>query len=220
MVHVAKLSALMAVGVALSVVRADIDDLNNHATNPKPKPSLTNKVNYYTTFYVADSQEASLRSPAKLLTPTLYLLPLPFFSYRTFAPPRIVSSQLMGSLTTWMLKLTHAKIFSNSPRVIRSIVDVSLGKGPKAAPGDVAAQSNIKKIQDYFTSCMDEAAILKAGRKPVADVIQKILKSLPDGGSGLDKMALSKTMGQLSKMKMDIFVNLYVIPDSANPLVN
>ncbi|KAF9078935.1 hypothetical protein BGX23_005657, partial [Mortierella sp. AD031] len=105
-------------------------------------------------------------------------------------------------------------------RVIRSIVDVSLGKGPKAAPGDVAAQSNIKKIQDYFTSCMDEAAILKAGRKPVADVIQKILKSLPDGGSGLDKMALSKTMGQLSKMKMDIFVNLYVIPDSANPLVN
>ncbi|KAF9082326.1 hypothetical protein BGX23_012577, partial [Mortierella sp. AD031] len=111
-------------------------------------------------------------------------------------------------------------IIEENTRVIRSIVDVSLGKGPKAAPGDVTAQNNIKNMQDYFTSCMDEVAILRTGRKPVADEVQKILKSLPEDGSGLSKTDLSKTMGQMMKMKMTIFVDLHVIADSTNPLVN
>ncbi|KAG0269113.1 hypothetical protein BGZ96_006557, partial [Linnemannia gamsii] len=80
----------------------------------------------------------------------------------------------------------------NTNRLLRSIVDVSLGKAPKVAPGDGASQSNLKKLQDFFLSCMDETAILKAGRKPLADEVQKIMNTLPASSvTPADKTALS-----------------------------
>ncbi|KAG0220042.1 hypothetical protein BGX33_009594 [Mortierella sp. NVP41] len=114
---------------------------------------------------------------------------------------------------------------SNKPslsnkRVIRSTADASFGKGPKPAPGDVSAAKNIKKDQDLFASCMDEAAIIKAGRKSVADRLQDVVKAFPSTGSSLDKKALSLTIGQLSKLGIQSFVYFVVAADAINPLVN
>ncbi|KAG0340596.1 hypothetical protein BG000_011638 [Podila horticola] len=111
-------------------------------------------------------------------------------------------------------------IYEQNSRMIRDISDMSLGKAPKPEAGDAAAESNLKKLHDLFSSCMDEAALLKAGRKPIADEVQKILGSLPDNSSGVDKTALSKTMAQIQKSGMASFVALYVRSDSFNPQQN
>ncbi|KAG0091768.1 hypothetical protein BGZ93_004632 [Podila epicladia] len=111
-------------------------------------------------------------------------------------------------------------IHEQNSRLIRRISDVSLGKAPKPEAGDAAAAGNLKKLHDLFSSCMDEAALLKAGRKPLADEVQKILDSLPNNTSGIDKTALSKTMALIQKSGMANFVTLFVNADSANPQQN
>ncbi|KAK5820678.1 hypothetical protein F5H01DRAFT_291167 [Linnemannia elongata] len=119
--------------------------------------------------------------------------------------------------------ISHFNILSDgNQRVLRYIVDASLGKSPKAAPGDVAAQHNIKKLQDLFSSCMDAASILKVGRKPLVDEVQKIIQSFPASTSPANKVTLSKTLAQITKLgfQPSAFINLSVGPDSDNPLSN
>lgn len=99
------------------------------------------------------------------------------------------------------------EIFATQP-IVRSIVDVSLGKSLRLARGDLAAQRNIKKLQDLFSSCMNETAILMAGRKPLSDEIQKITTSLPAFGSPPDKTVLMKTLGHLNRLGLRI-PNIY-----------
>lgn len=101
-------------------------------------------------------------------------------------------------------------------------MDVSLGKSARLARGDLAAQRNIKKLQDLFSSCMYETAILKAGRKPLADEIQKITTSLPAFGSPPDKTVLMKTLDHLNRLGLRT-PNIYnptLRSDLADPLVN
>jgi endothelin-converting enzyme len=102
------------------------------------------------------------------------------------------------------------------------IVDPSLGKAPKAPAGDVAAQRNIKKLQDLFTSCMDEAAILKAGRKPLVDEIHKLVKSLSASGAHPDKKTLAKALGQIAQYGFQTpgFIKLEARVDYDNPAAN
>lgn len=102
------------------------------------------------------------------------------------------------------------------------IVDPSLGQTPKAPAGDKAAQRNIKKLQGLFNSCMDEKAILKAGRKPLVDEIQKVIKSIPASGSHPDKKTLAKTLGLIAKYGFQTpgFISLNTGSDELNPLAN
>ncbi|KAK5820647.1 hypothetical protein F5H01DRAFT_404111, partial [Linnemannia elongata] len=119
--------------------------------------------------------------------------------------------------------ISHFDILNESNnRVLRYIVDASLGKSPKAAPGDVASQRNIKKLHDLFSSCMDEASILKAGRKPLVDEVQKIIQSFPATASPANKATLSKTLAQITKLgfRLATFIYLDVDSDSDNPLAN
>lgn len=97
---------------------------------------------------------------------------------------------------------------------MRSIVDASLDRIPKADLGDVASQNNINRIKDYFSSCMDEAAILEAGRKPLVDEIQRIKVFLSTSDSPPDKSSLSKTIARVTKYKFDYpgFIHLHVDP--------
>ncbi|KAF9083559.1 hypothetical protein BGX29_003069, partial [Mortierella sp. GBA35] len=199
----------MATGVVLSVVRADIGDINNHAAKPNRKPFLDNKA-------ICTSPQCVLTAAGIINDMDSQTDPCQDFSQFTCGGFNDKHEIPAEKSSVGYFGMIH----DENSRVIRSIVDVSLGKGPKAAPGDVAAQNNIKKIQDLFASCMDEAAILKAGRKPVADEVQKVLKSFPAGGTGLEKTALSRTMGQLLKSGIGSFVGLYVGADSTNPLVN
>ncbi|KAG0205694.1 hypothetical protein BGX33_007787 [Mortierella sp. NVP41] len=207
MVHAAKLYALMAIGVTLSVARADIGDINNNASNPK---SLSNN-------------KAICTTPRCVLTAAGIINDIdaqadPCQDFHQFTCGGFnEKNEIAAEYPSFNYFLN---IHNKNSIIIRSIADVTLGKAPKPDAGDVAAQNNIKKIQDYFTSCMDEAALLKAGRKPVADEVQKVLDFFPDGGSGLDKAALSKTMAQLLKLGAGDFVVFYVGPDPSEPLVN
>lgn len=68
---------------------------------------------------------------------------------------------------------------------------------------------------------MDEAAMLKAGRKPLADEVQKIAESLPASSFPADKINLSKTLGHINKLGFRIltFFSPYIAPDKQNPSI-
>jgi endothelin-converting enzyme len=68
---------------------------------------------------------------------------------------------------------------------------------------------------------MDEAAILKVGRKPLADEIQKIVKSFSAPGSPADKTTLSKTLGYFHRLGLSIpsFFFPYIGNEKNDPLV-
>ncbi|KAF9122548.1 hypothetical protein BGW39_009656 [Mortierella sp. 14UC] len=94
---------------------------------------------------------------------------------------------------------------------------------PKPAPGDVVAQGNLKKLQEMFSSCMDEKAILKAGRKPLADQIKRLTRILPAGESHSEKSNLSKAVGYIVKLGLQYpnsFISLAIDLDSQNPPAN
>lgn len=108
---------------------------------------------------------------------------------------------------------------------IRKIVDPSLGKQPtpsKTEPDAAAAQANLQKLQDLYSSCMDESTILSAGRKPLLDQIESVLSTFPSKNTGgvVDKTILAKTLAQLSNQGISGFVSLDVGPDPKDPLVN
>ncbi|KAG0276183.1 hypothetical protein BGZ95_007864 [Linnemannia exigua] len=114
-------------------------------------------------------------------------------------------------------------IYNDNSRVLRSIVDKSLGKTPKPAPGNAAEEDNLKKLQDLWDSCMDEAAILKAGRSPISGQIDNLLGFLPDNNSssgGVDKTAITKTVAQVNKLGLNTFLNILVGSDPGKPLTN
>ncbi|KAG0284111.1 hypothetical protein BGZ96_011524 [Linnemannia gamsii] len=115
-------------------------------------------------------------------------------------------------------------IHDKNNRVIREILDPTLGKSPKPAPLNFAAKANLQKLQDLYASCMDESALLKAGRKPLIDQISSILSAFPPASNSttaaVDKTVLAKTLAQLSNQGVSSFVHLDVGPDSINPLVN
>ncbi|KAG0302166.1 hypothetical protein BGZ97_002475 [Linnemannia gamsii] len=203
----AKIQLLMAIGVALSVVQAGPVDNSNGGN----KPVLSNKA-------ICTTPQCVLTAAGILedMDPTAD--PCQDFSKFTcggFDEKHEIPSD--GS------SIGPFNILSASnKRVLRYIVDASLGKSPKAAPGDVAAQNNIKKFQDLFASCMDEASILKAGRKPLVDEVQKIIQAFPASASPANKAVLSKTLGQITKLgiRPSTFINLSVGSDPSNPLSN
>ncbi|KAF9102572.1 hypothetical protein BGX30_009286, partial [Mortierella sp. GBA39] len=91
--------------------------------------------------------------------------------------------------------------------IIREIADAALGKAPKPAPGDKAAESNLKKLHDMYASCMNVDAIQAAGQQPLTKQVQSVLSLIPDTPA-IDKAALAKTMAQLIKLEVLIFYNI------------
>ncbi|KAF9084990.1 hypothetical protein BGX29_002224 [Mortierella sp. GBA35] len=83
-------------------------------------------------------------------------------------------------------------------QIVREIVDPSLGKAPQPVPGDSADESNLKKLQDMYASCMDVDVIRKAGRQRLVNQVQSVLSLLPDNDpttpAGINKSALTNTM--------------------------
>ncbi|KAF9545334.1 hypothetical protein EC957_011088 [Mortierella hygrophila] len=202
-----KLKLLMAISVALSAVQAGPVD-NNHGSKG---PSFNNKA-------ICTTRQCVLTASGIIndMDPTAD--PCQDFSKFTcggFDEQNEIPSD--GS-SIGAFDILNA----SNMRVLRYIVDASLGKSPKAAPGDVAAQNNIKKLQDLFSSCMDEPSILKAGRKPLVDEVQKIIQAFPASASPANKATLSKTLAQITKLgfQLSTFINLGVSADSDNPLVN
>ncbi|KAG0064296.1 hypothetical protein BGZ90_002274 [Linnemannia elongata] len=186
----------MAINVAVSVVQAGSD--NNHG----------NKVTCMT-------PQCHLTAVGILADPNQH--------FSKFACTPLFTASLGGGFyAKHEIPSSGTSVGHLETPIVRSIVDVSLGKSVRLARGDLAAQRNIKKLQDLFSSCMNETSILKAGRKSLADGIQKINTSLPAFGSPPDKTVLMKTLGHLNRLGLRI-PNIYnptLRSDLANPLVN
>lgn len=117
---------------------------------------------------------------------------------------------------------------------IRAILDPSQGKSPPipatATKDEVDAfQANLHKLQDFYSSCLDEDALLKAGRQPLLDQLQIILTSFPpltattptNGADGIDnKTVLTKSLAQLLKQGLTGFIDIAVIADLMEPLIH
>ncbi|KAG0260651.1 hypothetical protein BG011_001714 [Mortierella polycephala] len=127
---------------------------------------------------------------------------------------------------------SYFNVLSNeNARVIRAIVDPTNPKAPKAPASDIAAKNNIQKFQDLYASCMNTDQILKVGRKPVVDEVQKVLQVFPVTGSALasqqdgaaaslDKAALSMTLAHFNKMGLSTINILSVTTDFKDPSTN
>ncbi|KAG0277096.1 hypothetical protein BGZ95_006523 [Linnemannia exigua] len=107
------------------------------------------------------------------------------------------------------------------PEIIHAILDPSLGKAPKTTPGDIADQNNLKKLQDFFASCMNEDAILRAGRKLLMDEVQKIIQAFPASGLRADKTILSKTLSQIVQLGLGTsgLLGIYAGTSPADPRI-
>ncbi|KAF9904456.1 hypothetical protein EC991_002674 [Linnemannia zychae] len=110
-------------------------------------------------------------------------------------------------------------------QLIREIVDPSLGKSPTPPKNDKAALANLKKLQDFYASCMDEQAIKKVGRKPLISQINSIFSTFPapsgaTAAAPADKKVVGRTMAGLSRQALAGLVKLEVGPDPNDPLRN
>ncbi|KAK3840070.1 MAG: hypothetical protein JOS17DRAFT_2490 [Linnemannia elongata] len=192
MVFATKLHILLAIGVALSVVRT------------APTQSSINNKCVLTAAGIINDMDPEID---------------PCQDFRQFACGGFDEKNEIPAETISADYFTI--IYNDNSRVIRSISEVSLGKVPKPTAGDAAEESNLKKLHDLYASCMDEAAILKAGRKPVVDLVHNILEFLPDSNStGVDKSVLAKTLGQVSKQGLGGFLTFIVMPDAKEPMIN
>ncbi|KAF9120737.1 hypothetical protein BGW39_011129 [Mortierella sp. 14UC] len=203
MVYTAKVHVLMAVGVALSVV---------HAAPTTQPSSIGNQA-------ICTTPQCVLTAAGIINDIDPEIDPCQDFSQFTcggfIARNEIPAEEASASY--------FSAIYSENSRVLRSIVDKTLGKSPKPVAGDAAEESNLKKLHDLWDSCMDEATLLKAGRSPLSDQIHKLLESLSDSSSSpgdFDKTALTKTLGQVNNLGLNSFVYLLVGADFEQPLTN
>ena len=95
----------------------------------------------------------------------------------------------------------------NNYDVLRDILETD-AKNTKAARG-----SDVQLIGDFYASCMNEAAIDKAGAKPL-DVYFKQIDSIKDARS------LQKTIAELQKSGYAPIFSFYVGADEKNSSVN
>ncbi|KAF9149193.1 hypothetical protein BG015_009027 [Linnemannia schmuckeri] len=199
MVYATRLHVLMAIGVALSVVQAapTQSSINNQAICTTPQCVLT-------AAGIINDMDPEI-DPCQ----DFRQFACGGFDERNEIPADTISAEYFSI------------IYNDNSRVVRSISDVSLGKVPKPAAGDAAEESNLKKLHDLYASCMDEATILKAGRKPVADLVHKVLESLPGNKTaGVDKSVLAKALGHVSKLGLISFIAIVIMPDGKEPTIN
>ncbi|KAF9900449.1 hypothetical protein EC991_007327 [Linnemannia zychae] len=115
---------------------------------------------------------------------------------------------------------TMSGIQNRNNAIIREISDPSLGKAPKAAPGDAAAASNLKKLHDLWASCMNVAELDKRGRLPLVNEINSVINTIPNVNARMNKTGLAKALAKMVKIQVDSFVKLDINPDLYNPSTN
>ncbi|KAG0230178.1 hypothetical protein B0O80DRAFT_149533 [Mortierella sp. GBAus27b] len=104
---------------------------------------------------------------------------------------------------------------------------VTPGHGPKA-DSDVAKR-NIEKMQNYYAACMDDATLVKLGRRPMVDQIQRFtdIYSVPKSPiqhkkttATANRHSLSIAIGQALKTGVTAFVKHYISSDIYHPTRN
>lgn len=78
-------------------------------------------------------------------------------------------------------------VSKHNQEVIRSILSPETNNAQRGK--DDAAKRNLVKLQSLFESCMDEKKMSEIGVKPLADLVQKVIKVFPAAFSVLDTEA-------------------------------
>ncbi|KAF9120735.1 Endothelin-converting enzyme 2 [Mortierella sp. 14UC] len=121
---------------------------------------------------------------------------------------------------TFKMVSTMSGIQTRNNAIIRKISDPSLGKVPKAALGDTAAASNLKKLHDLWASCMDVAELDKRGRLPLVNVVNSIINTIPNFNASMNRTGLAKALVKMVKIQVDSFIKLDITSDLYNPTTN
>ncbi|KAF9933263.1 hypothetical protein FBU30_006031 [Linnemannia zychae] len=112
-------------------------------------------------------------------------------------------------------------MLDKNDQTIREIVDPSLNKTPTPPKDDKAAWALLKKLQDFYASCMDEAEIHKIAKKTLLAQIDSILAIAPPASPNVaDKKTLAKTIAALINRGLSGLVKMGVMPDPKNPRIN
>ncbi|MCZ6695136.1 MAG: M13 family metallopeptidase [Acidobacteria bacterium] len=90
-------------------------------------------------------------------------------------------------------------------KIVREILDEA-----RANPG---SDPDSKRVGYFYGSCMDEAAIEKAGTKPLEALFREV-------NSVKDAASLLKVTGKLHRRGIDVLFDVDVFPDFKNPTVN
>ncbi|KAF9199711.1 hypothetical protein BGZ49_010138 [Haplosporangium sp. Z 27] len=111
------------------------------------------------------------------------------------------------------------------------ILEMATPGNPKFDNGDVVNKRNIRKIQDYYSSCMNDAQNTKIGRQPLLNDIQALMQDFYVENSDLDtfnstkitpsnvsqKQALSSFIGHSIGKGIDTLVLAYVFLYNLDP---
>ncbi|KAG0207263.1 hypothetical protein BGX28_001482 [Mortierella sp. GBA30] len=74
---------------------------------------------------------------------------------------------------------TFSKLQEATESILRSIVNPLDPKSPAPRQGDLASARNLKKLQSYYTSCMNYEEMIKLGSKSMGAEIRNILELYP-----------------------------------------
>ena len=86
--------------------------------------------------------------------------------------------------------------------MIRSILSPETNNAQRGK--DDAAKRNLVKLQSLFESCMDEKKMSEVGVKPLADLVQKMIKVFPAAFSILDTEASASSMSAAMAHLQDV----------------
>ncbi|KAF8931455.1 Endothelin-converting enzyme 1 [Haplosporangium gracile] len=201
-----KLQALMAIVITLGVAQAVLIDNPGNNTSPSSNKVICTTPQCVLTAYSILNDMDPTADPCQDFSR---------FTCGEFMERQKIPAGGEYINALWILHYSNEDI-------IRSIVDPKLGRSPETDPDDVAAQNNIRKMQDLFLSCMDIDTVLQAGRKPLVDQIKTIIHSLPSSESPANKNALSKTLALIVKYGFEFpgFIDLRVGVHETNRSVN
>jgi putative endopeptidase len=112
------------------------------------------------------------------------------------------STQLPADKPIWLR--SFSTVFERNQKVVRELLESAA-----TDPGD----DNQTLVVRFYGACMDEAAVEKAGRRPLAPLLRRIEKVE-------DATALMAVTGELHRLSVGALFGLGVVADFKNPEVN
>ncbi|KAG0364240.1 hypothetical protein BGX24_004721 [Mortierella sp. AD032] len=210
MVLVPKVSFLVAIGMALTVTHADPIPIRKQRAPETPSFDSKTHVEISASLHARDSEVI-----LSFLSPHYHIRAgdvVKIYVGGGFMEKRTIAAD--ESAINYFLVLYDYNI-----EAIRKVVDPTISRNPSPAKSDTTAQAKLQRLQDLYASCMNEDAILKAGRKPLVDQINSILAPFPSGSTP-NKTVMGDTLAQLSNQALSGFVTIGVYPDLTNPSIH
>ncbi|KAF9433944.1 hypothetical protein BGZ76_008792 [Entomortierella beljakovae] len=106
--------------------------------------------------------------------------------------------------------------------IIRSFVDPNDPNAPKPDTNDEAANRNIRRMQTFYTGCINQDQIEKAGRQPMVNLVRELVKTFPVADSVLqqhnDSTTKRATLPDDKIKSISTLIGQYGARDISSPL--